>query len=152
MSQSIKDIFYHALLARAAYAELDGNLENDLLKLKDSTGQSAMDTDMAEFIQSRFDFVASSLDNNGSIEYEYSLDPLDPANPANHVNVNVDGYDGIIFKEKETGNYVLANRGTEFEFDSWDKIISSFADLYTNIAGLGLNGKAENQIETMQAA
>lgn len=129
MSQSMKDIFYHALLARAAYAELDGNLENDLLKLKDLTGQSAMHEAMADFIQTRFDFVASSLDNNGSIELQPSLDPLEAANPSNYVNV--DGYDGIVFKEKETGNYVLANRGTEAGFDSLDKILSSFADLYT---------------------
>ena len=97
--------------------------------------------------------MASSLDNNGSIEYESSLDPLEAANPANHVNV--DGYDGIVFKEKETetetGNYVLANRGTEANFDSLDKIISSLADLYTDVVHLAVEGKAENQIETMQA-
>ena len=149
MSQSIKDIFYHALLARAAYANMEDN-DTSWDELTKRDGQSKMHEAMADFIQSRFDFVASSLDNNGSIEIQPSLDPLEAINPANHVNV--DGYDGIVFKNKETGNYVLANRGTEFEFDSWDKIISSFADLYTNIAGLGLNGKAENQIETMQAA
>ena len=148
MSQSVKDIFYHALLARAAYSEMESNDLNNWEKLK-SDKQSAMHKDMAEFIQSRFDFVASSLDNNGSIEYEYSLDPLDPANPANHVNV--DGYDGIVFKNKETGNYVLANRGTEANFDSLDKIISSLADLYTDVVHLAVEGKAENQIETMQA-
>ena len=144
----MKDIFHHALLARAAYSEMESNDLNNWEKLK-SDKQSAMHKDMAEFIQSRFDFVASSLDNNGSIEYEYSLDPLDPANPANHVNV--DGYDGIVFKNKETGNYVLANRGTEANFDSLGKIISSLADLYTDVVHLAVEGKAENQIETMQA-
>ena len=146
MSQSVKDIFYHALLARAAYSEMESNDLNNWEKLK-SDKQSAMYKDMAEFIQSRFDFVASSLDNDGYFEYQPSLDPLEAINPANHVNV--DGYDGIVFKNKETGNYVLANRGTEF--DSLDKIISSFADLYTDIFSLGLEGKAENQIETIQA-
>lgn len=152
MSQSIKDIFYHALLARTAYAEINEVDESKMQSQWDTLreGQSAMYADMADFVQSRFDFVASSLDNYGYFEYQPSLDPLEAINPANHVNV--DGYDGIVFKNKETGNYVLANRGTEANFDSWDKIISSFADLYTNIAGLGLNGKAENQIETMQAA
>jgi|GEM_PF-1909444 hypothetical protein len=106
MSQSVKDIFYHALLARAAYANMNNN-ESDEWRLLQTESQSAMHEAMADFIQSRFDFVASSLDNNGSIEYESSLDPLEAANPANHVNV--DGYDGIVFKEKETGNYVLAN-------------------------------------------
>ena len=129
MSQSIKDIFYHALLARASYSEMKSNDLQDWSLLEDEAGQSAMYKDMADFIQSRFDFVASSLDNNGSIGYDSSLDPLEAANPANHVNV--DGYDGIVFKEKETGNYVLANRGTEAIFNSLDNIVSSFADLYT---------------------
>lgn len=129
MSQSIKDIFYHALLARASYSEMKSNDLQDWSLLEDEAGQSAMYKDMADFIQTRFDFVASSLDNNGSIELQPSLDPLEAANPSNYVNV--DGYDGIVFKEKETGNYVLANRGTEAGFDSLDKILSSFADLYT---------------------
>ncbi|PYE36601.1 hypothetical protein [Psychrobacter fozii] len=148
MSQSVKDIFYHALLARAAYSEMESNDLNNWEKLK-SDKQSAMHKDMAEFIQSRFDFVASSLDNDGYFEYQPSLDPLEAINPANHVNV--DGYDGIVFKEKETGNYVLANRGTEAGFDSLDKIISSLADLYADVVHLAVEGKAENQIETMQA-
>ena len=103
MSQSMKDIFYHALLARAAYAEIEKSDEM-LLKLQNSP-QSDMDKAMADFVQSRFDFVASSLDNNGSIEYEYSLDPLDPAN-----HVNVDGYDGIVFKEKNKKSHVTKNK------------------------------------------
>ena len=104
MSESIKDIFYHALLARAAYAEIEKSDEM-LLELQKNP-QSDMDKAMADFIQSRFDFVASSLDKNGSIEYEPSLDPLEAVNPANYVNV--DGYDGIVFREKATGNYILA--------------------------------------------
>ena len=107
MSQSVKDIFYHALLARAAYANMEDN-DTSWDELTKRDGQSKMHEAMAEFIQSRFDFVASSLDNNGSIEYEYSLDPLDPANPANHVNV--DGYDGIVFKEKNKKSHVTKNK------------------------------------------
>lgn len=102
MPQSMKDIFYHALLARAAYAELETNDKRENYdSLTDLSGQSAMYKDMAEFIQSRFDFVASSLDNDGSIEFPSSMDPTDI--------FQVNGYDGIVFKEKETGNYVLAN-------------------------------------------
>lgn len=146
MSQSMKDIFYHALLARAAYAELetDDKLEN-YNSLTDLSGQSKMHKEMADFIQARFDFVASSLDNDGSIEFPSSIDPTDI--------FRVDGYDGIMFKEKATGNYVLANRGTEAEFDikNLDTIVSSLADLYTDVLHLGVEGKAENQIETMQA-
>lgn len=59
MSQSMKDIFYHALLARAAYAEIEKSDEM-LLKLQNSP-QSDMDKAMADFVQSRFDFVASSV-------------------------------------------------------------------------------------------
>lgn len=74
MSQSIKDIFYHALLARASYSEMKSNDLQDWSLLEDEAGQSAMYKDMADFIQTRFDFVASSLDNNGSIELQPSLD------------------------------------------------------------------------------
>ncbi|WP_367106293.1 hypothetical protein [uncultured Psychrobacter sp.] len=144
MSQSMKDIFYHALLARAVYTNMKNN-DTSWDGLTREDGQSKMSEEMADFIQSRFDFVASSLDNDGSIEFPSSIDPTDI--------FQVDGYDGIMFKEKATGNYVLANRGTEAQFDikNLDKVISSLADLYTDIAGLGLEGKAENQIETMQA-
>ena len=107
MSQSVKDIFYHALLARAAYSEMESNDLNNWEKLK-SDKQSAMYKDMAEFIQSRFDFVASSLDNDGYFEYQPSLDPLEAINPANHVNV--DGYDGIVFKEKNKKSHVTKNK------------------------------------------
>ena len=141
MSQSMKDIFYHALLARAAYAEIEDK-DTMLDKLKNDP-QSAMSEKMADFIQARFDFVASSLDNDGSIEFPSSIDPTDI--------FEVNGYDGIVFRNKETGNYVLANRGTEADFSSWDKIASSLADLYTDVFALGLEGKAENQIETMKA-
>ena len=106
MSQSMKDIFYHALLARAAYAEIEKSDEM-LLKFQNSP-QSDMDKAMAEFIQSRFDFVASSLDNDGYFEYQPSLDPIEAANPANHVNV--DGYDGIVFKEKNKKSHVTKNK------------------------------------------
>ena len=67
-----------------------------------------MHKDMAEFIQSRFDFVVSSLDNDGYFEYQPSLDPIEAANPANHVNV--DGYDGIVFKEKNKKSHVTKNK------------------------------------------
>lgn len=100
MSQSMKDIFYHALLARAAYANMNNN-DSDEWRLLQTESQSAMHEAMADFIQSRFDFVASSLDNDGSIEFPSSMDPTDI--------FQVNGYDGIVFKEKETGNYVLAN-------------------------------------------
>ncbi|WP_201592892.1 hypothetical protein [Psychrobacter fozii] len=74
MSQSVKDIFYHALLARAAYAELETNDKRENYdSLTDLSGQSAMYKDMAEFIQSRFDFVTSSLDNDGYFEYQPSF-------------------------------------------------------------------------------
>ena len=144
MSQSIKDIFYHALLARAAYANMEDN-DTSWDELTKRDGQSKMHEAMADFIQSRFDFVASSLDNDGSIEFPSSMDPTDI--------FQVNGYDGIVFKEKETGNYVLANRGTEaeFNFKNLDTVVSSIADLYTDVFSLGLEGKAENQIETMQA-
>ncbi|WP_299329176.1 hypothetical protein [uncultured Psychrobacter sp.] len=100
MSQSMKDIFYHALLARAAYANMNNN-KSDEWRLLQTESQSAMHKAMADFIKSRFDFVASSLDNDGSIEFPSSMDPTDI--------FQVNGYDGIVFKEKETGNYVLAN-------------------------------------------
>ena len=107
MSQSVKDIFYHALLARAAYSDMESNDLNNWEKLK-SDKQSAMHKDMAEFIQSRFDFVASSLDNDGYFEYQPSLNPIEAANPANYVNV--DGYDGIVFKEKNKKSHVTKNK------------------------------------------
>ncbi|MED6317501.1 MAG: hypothetical protein VYA60_09750 [Pseudomonadota bacterium] len=100
MSQSIKNIFYHALLARAAYANMEDN-DTSWDELTKRDGQSKMHEAMADFIQSRFDFVASSLDNDGSIEFPSSMDPTDI--------FQVNGYDYIVFKEKETGNYVLAN-------------------------------------------
>lgn len=49
MSQSMKDIFYHALLARAAYSEMKSNDLGNWEKLK-SNKQSAMYTDIADFI------------------------------------------------------------------------------------------------------
>lgn len=74
MSQSMKDIFYHALLARAAYANMKNN-ESDEWRLLQTEEQSAMYAEMADFIQARFDFIASSLDNDGSIEFPSSIDP-----------------------------------------------------------------------------
>lgn len=103
MSESMKDIFYHALLARAAYAELETNDKKENYdSLTDLSGQSAMHKEMADFIQSRFDFVASSLDNDGSIEFPSSIDPTDI--------FQVNGYDGIVFKEKEKKSHVTKNK------------------------------------------
>jgi hypothetical protein len=96
----MKDIFYHALLVRAAYSEIDDK-DTMLDKLKNDP-QSAMHEKMAEFIQSRFDFVASSLDNDGSIEFPSSIDPTDI--------FQVNGYDGIVFKEKNKKSHVTKNK------------------------------------------
>lgn len=49
MPQSMKDIFYHALLTRAAYANLDENSDTSWNKLIDDK-QSAIYADMADFI------------------------------------------------------------------------------------------------------
>ena len=50
MPQSIKDIFYHALLARAAYSEMKSNDLQDWSLLEDEAGQSIMYADMVDFI------------------------------------------------------------------------------------------------------
>ena len=81
-----------------------------------SDKQSAMNKEMAEFIQQRFDFVASSLHNNICFDLTPTVDPADI--------LKVDGYDGIIFKEKGTDHYLLANRDTEAGIDSWDNFLS----------------------------
>ncbi|MGE6440601.1 hypothetical protein ACQKC9_03435 [Psychrobacter sp. NPDC078409] len=50
MSQSVKGIFYHVLLARAAYSEMKSNDFQDWSLLEGEAGQSTMYADMVDFI------------------------------------------------------------------------------------------------------
>lgn len=116
----MKDIFYHALLARAAYANLkktsDDNQQAEWDKLL--SGQSAMTESMAKFIQDRFEVVDSSLNNDLSFTYDPLSGDFVPT-IGNLLGFN--GYDAILFKKKDSDEYVLANRGKdvpELKFDS----------------------------------
>ena len=77
MNATMKDIFYHALLARAAYADMKKLPETEEMQsqwdnLRD--GQSVMTLEMAQFIQSRFEFIDSSLSNDIAVDPE--IDPI----------------------------------------------------------------------------
>lgn len=108
MSSSMKDVFYHALLARAAYADL--RVGSDLVDSLMSAQQSDMSKEMAEFIQDRFEVVDSSLNNDASLTY----DPLSGKFLPTWRNLfGFDGYDAVLFKKRDSDEYVLANRGKD---------------------------------------
>lgn len=54
MTQSIKDVFYHAMMARAAYVDIYSQVE---MMEQIQTGQSGMTEKMAEYFTDHFAFV-----------------------------------------------------------------------------------------------
>ena len=89
MTNTLKAAFEHAALAQAAYINLS-EVDNANLKLRLEEG--GMTEFMAKYIADRYTVTDSFI--TGGL-----------ANPI--------GYQGIIFQEIGTQNYVLANRGTE---------------------------------------
>lgn len=115
MTQSIKEVFYHAMLARAAYANIVDDRDTEELIQR---GQSGMKEKMAQYFTKHFAFFNSSIDN-----------------PAT-------GYDGIVFQEKNddgqlTSHYILANRGTQFGGGSsgWEVTADLAQDLLLGVGG-----------------
>ena len=144
----MKEIFYHALLARAAYADMEKKdtvkeMEREWAELNNPQGQSKMTAEMAQFIESRFEFIDSSLSNDITVDPE-----IDPINGTIEPNTELNGYDGLIFKEKGTDHYILANRGTEAQIQSLEKLLSTAADLASDFT-LGMEGN-NSQTDKME--
>ena len=148
MNATMKEIFYHALLARAAYADMEKKdtvkeMEREWAELNNPQGQSKMTAEMAQFIESRFEFIDSSLSNDITVDPE-----IDPINGTIEPNTELNGYDGLIFKEKGTDHYILANRGTEAQIQSLEKLLSTAADLASDFT-LGMEGN-NSQTDKME--
>lgn len=155
MNASMKDVFYHALLARAGYMLAENRKEdfklNEVSKYLQEDPQSAMTQAMADYLVSKFDFVAVSDDNDIGIELEKPDIPIYPLTPT--IEPKVNGYNGLIFKSKTDANhYVLVNRGTEADLKGFERFISTFADLWSdgNLAMEGDNDQSEAMTEFLE--
>ena len=115
MNNEIQKAFEYALLARAAYGDLTtgGNLAVQLQNLN----VDPFSEPMAKYFEQHYQVIASKTDS-------------------------ISGYDGILFKNIDTGEYILANRGTQKWGTSnpFDMLGDLAADI--SLAFTGLNTQA----------
>lgn len=145
MKATMKDVFYHALLARAGYMlaenKKDGVTLEDVPKLLMESKQSKMTSAMADYLVSKFDFIKVADDDDVGVELEMPTIPIYPATPTLQPKIN--GYNGMIFQSKTDNNhYVLVNRGTEFDIDSLERFVSTLTDLWSD-GNLAIEGDNE---------
>ncbi len=150
MKATMKDVFYHALLARAGYAlvendkdaEIDGGFVTN--KLIESV-QSKMTEAMADYLMSKFNFVIASQDKDFLVDVSLNHFSTTPVT----IEPKLDGYNGLIFQSKaDNTHYVLVNRGTEFDADDLERLRSTIADV-TSDAYLAMDGY-NDQVDTMK--
>ena len=103
MTNTLKAAFEHAALAQAAYLNLDNTATNQQ-ELKEAliADGDGLTEFMADYISRRYTVKDSAI------------------------NSNLLGYQGIIFQEIGTQNYVLANRGTESPADGIVDLLGIF--------------------------
>lgn len=157
MKASMKDVFYHALLSRAGYmlAENEvGTPDQDRIKhLLKNNLQTKMTSAMADYLVSKFDFIKVADDDDVSVTLEMPNIPVFPLTPT--IEPKVNGYNGMIFKSKTDNNhYVLVNRGTEFDIDGIERVVSTLTDLWSdgNLAIEGDNEQSDSMKEFLKQA
>ncbi len=116
MNNEIQKAFEYALLARAAYADLTTADNGTALASTLKTLQvNPVPAAMATYISDHYQVIASKTDA-------------------------ISGYDGVLFRNIKTGEYILANRGTQKLGTSgfWDTAGDVVADLSLALTGLNV--------------
>lgn len=121
MNSEIRNAFLNSLVARACYADIRSQSDIDLIS--SDRYQSKMTDSMAEYFKQNFDFVDKSID--------------DPS-----------GYDAVLFKSKDNGEFYLGNRGTQADLN---ESVETYLDLAaTDLGDIVADGVAWKQALAME--
>lgn len=122
MNTEIRNAFLNSLVARACYADI--RFPRDIDLITSERYQSKMTASMGEYFKQHFAFSDSSLD--------------DPS-----------GYDAVLFRNTDSGEFYLGNRGTQFDF--WNEPKETWLDLVaTDVADIVADGVAWEQARAME--